>query len=563
MTGRAPADGDAEPGPPSVEADPDDVAIESFAGLPPVDVLLTAAAGCGKTEALAQRTARLVRDGHVAPQQRILGVTFSKKARDNLRSRIRRQMSLRELGLVDVRNFHGLAWRLIAAHGNVIGLDSAALSQPTKRQHAARQEAAGITWRNRDVVAAALRVAKSRRQTNEGVLAELEAAGDPIALAYERALQASGEIDFDDLLRLACRILQNEEVARGYQQHYAAVLVDEVQDLSVTQLEMVQQLGGNRISYAGDAGQGIYAFAGAEPETVFADINSRVVETLELTRSFRSSPAVLAAVNTLTALHGQTPLRCADPSAWGDDAVCLTGRFPTLAQEAARITEHAAGFLTSGATVGVIARTGPRLAALRVALDAAGLAYTDWSAPLSDANVLASLRREAPAAAAQARDEGGDEVTALEHRCRDLLPEADLDERDAVTEACAALRDLMGEHQIELGAALSRCRSARPTDAPVPEGLHLLNAHTGKGQEFDHVVVAGLEEGILPFYRSLSDPGAVAEELRTLTVMVSRARTSLLVTCTADVPNSSGRSWIREPSRWLPSLEASAAQREA
>jgi DNA helicase-2/ATP-dependent DNA helicase PcrA len=380
----------SDPGP----ADPDDVAIELFAGLPPVDVLLTAAAGCGKTEALAQRTAGLIRAGHVAPHQRILGVTFTNKARENLQSRIRRQLTLREQGLVMVRNFHGLAWRIIAAHGDIIGLDLATLTQPTKRDHAARQVAAGINGRNRNDVAATLRIAKSRGQTNEEVLAELEAAGDPIALAYERALQASGGIDFDDLLRLAGRILQNNDVAHGYQQHFAAVLVDEVQDLSVPQFEMVQLLGGDRVTYAGDSGQGIYTFAGAEPETIFADINGRATDSFELTRSFRSSPAVLAAVNALTALHGQVPLRCADPSKWGEDAVCSTESFATLSQEAAFITQHVTRLLTPGATVGVLARTGPRLATLRGALDASGVDYADWSAPLSDANTLTSLRRE-------------------------------------------------------------------------------------------------------------------------------------------------------------------------
>lgn len=545
----------------TIEQDPDDEAVARFARQGPVDLLLTAAAGCGKTEALAKRTAELIRDGHVRPHQRILAATFSNRARDNLSSRIRRQLTTREQGLVNVQNFHGIAWRIVRAHGSVIGLEVSELARPTKRDHKERQDRAGITWGNRADVEALIRAAKCRRQTDDEVLAEIQASGDRVALAYERLLRDDGRLDFDDLLRHAGRILQDRNVAFGYQQHFAAVIVDEVQDLSVTQLQMVQLLGGNRVTYSGDPGQGIYSFAGAEPEAVFADIEVRAVEKITLTRSFRSSPAVLAAVNALTELQDRPALRCADPTAWDETALLSTEAFTTLHNEAAFVADHVARLLIPGVTVGVLARTGPRLGVLRAALDGAGVPFTDWSAPLSDARVLMDLRRECTAAVATASQSKSDSVALLEQRCQDLRGESDLEGRDAVSDACAALRDLMDQHSIGLVAALARCRAAKPTDEPVGQGLHLLNAHLGKGQEFDHVVVAGLEEGILPDFRAVNDSQALAEELRTLTVMVSRARCSLLVTRSDDVPSSKGGSWMREPSRWWTVLQAAAGSR--
>lgn len=543
---------------PAGEPDPDDAAIARFAGHGPVDLLLTAAAGCGKTEALARRIAELIRAGHVQSHQRVLAATFSNKARDNLKNRIRRQLITREQGLVSVQNFHGIAWRVVSAHGAVIGLDVPELARPTKRDHSERQGRAGISWGNRADVEALLRAAKGRRQTDDEVLAEVESSGDRVALAYERLLRADGRIDFDDLLRHAGRILQDDEVAYGYQQHFAAVIVDEVQDLSVTLLEMVQQLGANRVTYSGDAGQGIYSFAGAEPGAVFVDLEARAEAKFVLTRSFRSSPAVLAAVNALTAIQSQSALRCADPSAWDETAQCSTEAFTTLHDEAAFIESHVVALLAPDITVGVLARTGSRLGVLRAVLDEAGVPFTDWSAPLSDARVLTTLRRECDAAAAAAAKGGGDPVALLMQRCLDLHGEDDLEGRDAVSEACAALRDLMDRHGVSLALALARCRTGKPTDVPVGAGLHLLNAHLGKGQEFDHVVVIGLEEGILPDFRAKADPDALAEELRILIVMVSRARRSLLVTRCDDVPSSKGGSWIREPSRWWTVLQGAA-----
>jgi len=548
-----------EPGTgPAGAEDPDDQAIARFAGHGPVDLLLTASAGCGKTEALSRRTAELIRGQHVKSHQRILAATFSNKARDNLNSRIGRQLATREKGLVSVQNFHGIAWRIVSAHGAVIGLDVHELAPPRRRDHKERQDRAGITWGNRADVEALLRVAKGRRQTDDEVLAELEASGDGVALAYEKLLRVDGRIDFDDLLRHAGRILKDDQVAYGYQQHFAAVLVDEVQDLSVTQLEMVQQLGANRVTYSGDAGQGIYSFAGAESAAVFADLEARAVEKFLLTRSFRSSPAVLAVVNALTAIQDRPALRCANLSAWDETARCSTEEFPTLHDEAAFVAAHVVPLLTPGVTIGILARTGPRLAVLRAALYEAGVPFTDWSAPLSDARVLTYLRREGAAAVAAAAKVGGDVIALLEQRCHELQGDQDLEGRDALSEACTALRDLMDKHGISLAAALARCRTATPTEAPVSQGLHLLNAHLGKGQEFDHVVVAGLEEGILPDFRAQNDPEALAEEFRTLTVMVSRARCSLLVTRSDDVPSSKGGSWMREPSRWWTVLQGAA-----
>ena len=60
-------------------------------------------------------------------------------------------------------------------------------------------------------------------------------------------------------------------------------------------------------------------------------------------------------------------------------------------------------------------------------------------------------------------------------------------------------------------------------------GAHLLNAHVGKGQQFDWVVIAGLEQDTLPDFRAKT-PEDVAEELRVLSVMLSRARHGVVLT---------------------------------
>ena len=81
-------------------------------------------------------------------------------------------------------------------------------------------------------------------------------------------------------------------------------------------------------------------------------------------------------------------------------------------------------------------------------------------------------------------------------------------------------------------------------------GLHLLTGHVGKGQQFDWVVVIGLEEGCLPDFRAATAAQA-AEEARILSVMISRARHGLVLSNARSVPDQSGKVRQREPSRLL------------
>jgi len=77
--------------------------------------------------------------------------------------------------------------------------------------------------------------------------------------------------------------------------------------------------------------------------------------------------------------------------------------------------------------------------------------------------------------------------------------------------------------------------------------VHLLTGHVGKGQQFDWVFVAGLEEGVLPDFRS----DDLNEEARILSVMISRARHGVVLSHANVVPTASGYDKQRSPSTLL------------
>lgn len=70
------------------------------------------------------RIAGLIDGQHVRTPRRVLATTFTNRAKDNLRSRLNDHIaSARMRDHVTVSNYHGLAARIIRAHGNVVGID--------------------------------------------------------------------------------------------------------------------------------------------------------------------------------------------------------------------------------------------------------------------------------------------------------------------------------------------------------------------------------------------------------------------------------------------------------
>jgi superfamily I DNA/RNA helicase len=94
--------------------------------------------------------------------------------------------------------------------------------------------------------------------------------------------------------------------------------------------------------------------------------------------------------------------------------------------------------------------------------------------------------------------------------------------------------------QAALGAA-----AAEAGEATLPDAVQLLTLHRAKGLEFDHVLIAGCEEGIFPNRRAEED-GSLPEERRLFYVGVTRARHSLRLSWVRQ-----RREWPSKPSRFL------------
>ena len=516
---------------------------------PDPSLLVLAPAGCGKTEALALRAAGLLERGAVTAPRKILVATFTNRARDNIRERLRGHIRPGDLrDRVTVQNFHGLAARIFRAHAEVIGMDPA-LPMPDRDWVGDQCRERGLGYKETGRVTDALRAANQAARDDAGVLAELK--GDPVAEVIERLRQRENRVTYDDLLRYAELILADDTVADLYRNHFACVIVDEFQDLTPQQLRVVQRIGYGRTTYAGDLAQGIYGFAGADPDWVLARIREETSATVILDESHRSSPAVLAMVNALAPHIGGQQLTCADPAAWPGGGVAAhvsSATADTEARWAIGLARQICG-QSPGQRVAVIARTKNRRRFIDTLTErVTGLDCYRWDDPVLDTQT-APLLRQALRRATAAAYAGAPDPMAYLRALAQAQDVQDPDIRRPLLDALAWAADLLDEGTSPAAVA-ARIRVGDGDTLLTKPGLHLLNGHVGKGQQFDWVIVIGLEEGCLPDFRATS-LGELAEEARVLSVMMSRARHGVVLSSARDVPDQYGRSWQRQPSRFL------------
>lgn len=521
-------------------------------------LLLVAPAGCGKTETLAMRIAGLIDGRHVRAPRQVLATTFTNRAKDNLRSRLSDYIPAARLrDHVTVSNFHGLAARIIRAHGNVIGIDPT-IELPENDWVGDQLRQLGVQYEAKDAVLDILRTTKQRALGDEQVAAALQAHGNQTAIALEKKRIAENRATYDDLLRYAELIVANDAVADLYRNHFGAVVVDEYQDLTPQQLRVLTRIGQGRITFAGDLAQGIYGFAGASPAEIDAAVRAIADDIIEFNESHRSSPAVLDIVNSLNAVTGGQDLQCADPESWPNGGVAALATFSTADTEAASITRLVQRILDRAPNhrIGVISRVKSRLRFIDPAIEATGLPLHRWEDGILDtdtAKLVRALLRRIDTVELETVD---DKLTHLRELAAFDRVE-DSDTRKALADALGWVLDRLNEALTPAQVA-ARIRIGDQTTLLNASGVHLLSGHVGKGQQFEWVVVVGAEDGNIPFLLAKSEAEKL-EEARVLSVMLSRARHGTFVTYTRNVPTIAGAPRDRDQSplwAWLKTSDA-------
>ena len=273
-------------------------------------MLIMAGAGSGKTKVLTCRVANLLQKG-VRPY-RILAITFTNKAAAEMRERVN-NMSGPAAKDVWLFTFHAFCARFLRMEidklpgygGNFAIYDTAdsqnLIKQILKEMNLddKRFQPSGILSRISNAKNALQDAASFARQA--GDFYEQKVAD--IYSRYEQKLQLNNALDFDDLLMLSIKLLQeNQEVREKYQDRFDYLLVDEYQDTNHAQYLLTKFLAAKHrnICVVGDADQSIYGWRGADIQNILDfEKDYPDAKVIKLEQNYRSTQIILDAANAV------------------------------------------------------------------------------------------------------------------------------------------------------------------------------------------------------------------------------------------------------------------------
>jgi len=267
-------------------------AIETPAG----PVLVVAGPGTGKTFCLIGRIGHLIRVLGIPPA-RICAVTFTNKAADEIAARLRRDVGADAADEVTRGTLHALCLALLREHASLMGLRRGfGLADEDYQKRVLRR------LRVRPERQAQLLRLFGRHQLEH---VPLIAGDSELFDAYRAALRARGLLDYNDLIALAGELLRRHpQEAAAIRARWDAILVDEFQDLSLAQYEVITGLAKEHrhCFVVGDDEQSIYSWAGADPRILerFRD-DFEVEAPVVLDRNRRCSRQIFEAARRVIA----------------------------------------------------------------------------------------------------------------------------------------------------------------------------------------------------------------------------------------------------------------------
>ncbi|WP_338052585.1 ATP-dependent helicase [Rhodocyclus purpureus] len=290
-------------------------------------LLVIAGAGSGKTNTLAHRVAHLL--AHGADPARILLLTFSRRAADEMTRRVQRiaaQLSPRHSRLARggfpwAGTFHSVGARLLREYAGNIGLDPAFTihdrEDSADLMNLVRHELALSAKGKRFPLKSTCLSIYSTVVNTQAKLAEVLQGSFPwcaewedelqrLFLAYVEAKQAQAVLDYDDLLLYWTQMVADPDLARAVGGRFSHVLVDEYQDTNRLQssLLLAMKPDGRGLTVVGDDAQSIYRFRGATVRNIldFPTQFDPPARRVTLERNYRSTQTILAAANGVIGL---------------------------------------------------------------------------------------------------------------------------------------------------------------------------------------------------------------------------------------------------------------------
>lgn len=268
-------------------------------------LLILAGAGSGKTRVITYRVAHLIAQG--VPPSKILAVTFTNKAANEMKERIHKLIGTGAQGSW-IGTFHAICARILRQDGEAIGLpkdfvvfddgDQLTIIKEVMAElgldsetHKPRQLLSAISHAKEELLDP-VEFAKRAQGSEEKTVARVY----PL---YQKRLWKNHAVDFDDLILETVRLLQaRPEVRDYYQTRFQYVMVDEYQDINRVQYELVRLLAAQHrnLCVVGDDDQSVYGWRGADVGFILAfEKDYADARVVKLEQNYRSTQNILDA----------------------------------------------------------------------------------------------------------------------------------------------------------------------------------------------------------------------------------------------------------------------------
>ncbi len=260
-------------------------------------ILIIAGAGSGKTRVITYRIANMLEKG--IPQSQILALTFTNKAAKEMEERIK-ELTGKKLKNLTVSTFHAFGVKILRQEIQKLGYrenfsiydetDKKALIKETGRELQYTADAMDLYK-----ISALFSDIKTGRKT-------WNSQSDIYRSLYEEyqaGLKLYNSVDFDDLIVLPIKLFKEyPDVLESYKNRFKYIMVDEFQDTSHQQYEMMHLLANKNIAVVGDDDQSIYSWRGADFQNIINfEKDFPDVQEIRLEQNYRSTGTILAAAN--------------------------------------------------------------------------------------------------------------------------------------------------------------------------------------------------------------------------------------------------------------------------
>lgn len=290
-------------------------------------ISVNAGAGSGKTRVIVEKIKKVIK--YLPDNTKILAVTFSNKATDELKDRLTNTFSLDEINdHMYIGTIHNFCNTILMNYGHLINvthetmiisnrddllnlLASVIQEEPSYRLKFSRLNASDA---RKEINSLLSNIAKEKRRLLFPFDPSESKPFNSLMSLLEAKMMSQNLIDYDDLICLAYRLLnQYPGILNIYRNMFSHIFVDEAQDINKAQYELIKLIAGDTCSIlmVGDRQQAIYGFSGG---SYYYFINQFPqdfpVEKFSLKENFRSARSIVEAANKI---ENQSPSNAVYP----------------------------------------------------------------------------------------------------------------------------------------------------------------------------------------------------------------------------------------------------------